>query len=231
MEKWNKDKAKHYEKPFWDFNWMLAICIMVTLLWFLIFGGDYSILRDESFETGTDGVRRLKDPALRPYSYSRVQCLYWTMIIFSCYVSSCLYFGELMPLNETVIILLGGGLAVSVFGKVIDNSQIAKDQGLADRHQDTEVKVSFFNNILSDETGVSVHRLQAVLFNIVFGIGYIAATIGNIAGKLFPFPDFELWQFSLLGISAAGYLGMKAGENSDATKAARSAIAKEKLDK
>jgi hypothetical protein len=40
--------------------------------------------------------------------------------------------------------------------------------------------------------------------------------IKSLINLKYPFPDFTEWQFALLGISSATYLGLKASENKDA---------------
>jgi hypothetical protein len=76
---------------------------------------------------------------------------------------------------------------------------------------------------MSDEGGVGIHRFQAVVLNLVFGFGYVTAFLHNTSPgvRTFPFLEFEQWQLTLLGISAAGYLGFKSNENSTSTKLER----------
>jgi hypothetical protein len=223
LEKWKGESKKHYEKTFGSFGFLISLSILLMLVFGYLLAKYSAICRDESYDPATHLLKT--DVHRRPFSYSRVQCLWWTLIIFSCYTAVCIYFLELLPLNATVIILLGGGLSVSVFGKVIDNNQIQEGTVLHNRNQDIKDSEGFFIDILSDDSGVSVHRLQALLFNIIFGIGFIMACITKVENQLYPFADFEVWQFTLLGISAAGYLGMKAGENGKGSEAARTAQA------
>jgi hypothetical protein len=208
-----------------DRNWIITIAVIIFLLFFwykaLYYFIHSALCRDESYLS--PGVLRPYNE--RPYSYSRVQMFWWTMIIITCYGIFYALYGRLIPLNPTCIILLGGSLAVQIFGKTIDSSQKEKDKainnGLANRHQDLEPHKDLLTDILSDDNGISMHRLQSVAFNIIYGLGFIGYFITSIACKAYPFVDFEAWQFTLLGISAGGYLGLKTSENGKASEAER----------
>jgi hypothetical protein len=137
------------------------------------------------------------------------------MVILSCYVFFYGATGVVFPLNVTAALLLGFGAVVYGFGKIIDNRQIEESKGR--RNQDLgaqKTKPDFIKDILSDDNGVSIHRFQAVLFNLIFGIGFIGGFIKAVISQKYPFIDFNEWQFALMGISSAAYLGLKASENS-----------------
>jgi len=185
--------------------------------------------RDESYDKNWT-LKAVKD---RTFSYGRVQLCFWTLIILFCFIWFYAWYGVLLPLNSTVVLLLGSGLAVFIFGKTIDKNQIDKDnkkdkndkEDRPLRHQDVENSRGFLTDILSDDTGISIHRLQAVAFNVIFGIGFLGSFFSNIVDHKYPFIEFESWQLSLLGISAAGYLGLKTSENDKSTKEDRKDIA------
>lgn len=154
------------------------------------------------------------------FSYSRVQLLWWTLIILTCYVIFFGATGVLAPLNITSVVLLGFGAMVYAGGHVIDNRQIKKNKGSRNQDQGAQIyaqedppKPDFISDILSDDNGISIHRFQAVVFNIVFGIGFIGFFINSMMQHTYPFTDFTDAQFSLLGISSATYLTLKASEN------------------
>jgi hypothetical protein len=193
--------------------WLRFIITMVILAGILYFGFNYcattNMCRDEAYDT--DG--KLADTATRPFSYARMQLFWWTMIILSCYTFFYGLTGSLAPLNPTAVALLGFGVVVLAGGKLIDKRQISNND-LGTRAQDDDAsKDSFITDMLSDEHGPCIHRFQAVIFNLIFGIGYISFFISAIYGKQYPFIDFGEWQFALIGISSATYLGMKGTEN------------------
>lgn len=221
------EAMRHPERLYNQKKYGLLSLIAYALLAFFLFLSFYYLLttalcRNESYADDCT----LKDIRKRPFSYARVQLFWWTVIILSCYIWFYAAYNVLLPLNSTVVILLGSGLAVFIFGKAIDNSQIEKNnKHVPTRHQDINDSKGFLTDILSDDNGVSIHRMQAVAFNIIFGLGFIGYFFSSMATKhLYPFIEFEPWQFSLLGVSAIGYLGVKANENSPGTIGNRRAM-------
>jgi hypothetical protein len=91
------------------------------------------------------------------------------------------------------------------------------------RNQDnnkSDVEPDFFHDILSDDSGISIHRFQSMVFNVIFGIGFISNFIKQVCLEAYPLADFTDWQFALIGISSATYLGLKAtSENKSQAKA------------
>lgn len=138
----------------------------------------------------------------KPYSLSRFQLLWWTVIIISCYILLFAIRDDVTLLSQTTLILLGISVTGTSFASLIDYSDSDKD-----RHQDKPSK-GFFYDILSDNDGISVHRYQNVIFTFIFGIifFYKVLSTGNM-------PEFGLLELFLMGISTAAYVGLKAGEN------------------
>lgn len=199
----------------------LLLAVIIGLSFWFFFNS--ALCRDNSY--GPDGkLRPFKE---RPFSYSKVQLFWWTLIVIFGNGWFFAGHGILLPLNPTALILLGGGLAVTIFGQTIDNSQTRDNKEKFDnttvpvRHQDVNPSQGFLADILSDDNGISIHRLQAVFFNLLYGIGFLQAFFTNLALKKYPFMDLETWQLTLLGISAAGYLGLKTQENNPNTAPAR----------
>lgn len=201
-------------------EWILFIVtsIVLLLMWWAAcyYARNDALLKDVSFDKNGNRMNF----RYSPFSYSRSQLLWWTLIILSCYI---FFFGVtsvLIPLNVTSILLLGFGALVYASGKLIDSTQI--DKGKGDRTQDQDAQKreepKFFKNLLSDDNGISIHRFQALVFNIVFGIGYIAFFVKSLYHLRYPLIEFTDWQFALIGISSATYLGLKASENKDVDK-------------
>lgn len=141
----------------------------------------------------------------KPYSFARAQLMWWTTIIVSHYAA---YFGHIKKLGElptSCLTLLGISVAAATAARIIDGRDIAEN---VVRHQDQTLGVNFFRNILSDENGISVHRFQAVVFNIIFGLVFMA-----VFHQERGFVDFSATELALMGISSAAYLGVKINEN------------------
>jgi hypothetical protein len=77
--------------------------------------------------------------------------------------------------------------------KLIDGLRLGKD--------------SFINDILTDENGVSFHRLQMVAFTLVLGLVFIYSVWANLT-----MPDFSPTLLTMQGITAGTYLGFKIPE-------------------
>lgn len=67
-------------------------------------------------------------------------------------------------------------------------------------------------DILSDERGVSVHRVQQVAFTLVAGYFFVRSV-----WKKLELPEWDSQQLLLLLISSATYLGLKTKEQPVAT--------------
>ena len=162
----------------------------------------YSMLRDQSVATP------------QPYSWSRVQLAWWSVIILSSFISIFLTSqGYQVPsLSTSTLILLGISGATTVTARTIDVSDASNN---AVRHQDSPSQ-NFLLDILSDSNGASVHRFQAIVFNFVFGCWFIVQTIRNINGDVSPdliMPVISDQNLVLLGLSSATYAAMKTTEN------------------
>lgn len=144
----------------------------------------------------------------KKYSFARTQLMWWTVIISCCLI---IMFGETgaFNLNSTALTLLGIGAATSTAANIIDTSQIATaaQQGTL-RHQDDK-STYFFRDLLNDGHGISTHRFQALVFNILFGIIFVVYFWTNH----FQFPDFDANQLGIIGISSGAYLALKTNEN------------------
>ena len=65
----------------------------------------------------------------------------------------------------------------------------------------------FLSDILSDEQGMNVHRLQMLIWTVVYAGIFIYESVKKGA-----FPDFDPEAFVLMGISSATYVWFKRGE-------------------
>lgn len=147
-----------------------------------------------------------------PFSLAKTQLAFWTIIIFSSFLYILLKYGECPAINSVNLTLLGIAVTTTAAGKVIDNSQ--KNNG--DLNQDHPSE-GFITDILSDKQGVSIHRLQNVLWTLVVGFMYIRYVATD-----FNLPDEEVITNNLLllmGISNTAYLGLKTAENTKPSSA------------
>ncbi|NMH27992.1 hypothetical protein [Flavobacterium silvaticum] len=198
---------------------MYAVILLILTAIVVLVSKKSSMLRNEIFnvENFRQMVQdhKLKDP--RPaFSLGRAQLAFWTVIVMGSflYLMNLGDFPHIITpeLNQVSLGLLGIAAGTTLVSKVIDTSQ-KENQGAAVPQQDMPSK-GFLLDIISDEKGVSVHRLQNVIWTVIVGFIYIA----HVASKG-TLPDGETITpelFALMGISTGAYLGLKLNENKNA---------------
>jgi hypothetical protein len=154
----------------------------------------------------------LRDPGYgspRPYSYARVQLAWWTLVILSSIIGIFIYTGQLPPIQDTTLYMLGISSATTTTATLIDlkdrqrlpfNGPMLQDQN----------GTTFLYDILSDKNDVTVHRLQAVILNLTVGAWFLQQVV--LHHSIPPIPSNYL---ALLGLSAGVYAGMKTTENKE----------------
>ncbi len=185
---------------------IFAFMLFLLFTFFLWLNVKYSLLKDTSTATK------------KPYSYARVQLAWWTVIILASFIAIFITKGNLPILDNSLIILLGIASATTATAALIDSSDQNKPNAVLIQNQESE---GFFLDILSDANGVSIHRLQALLFNTIIGIWVIySVTIGlktcvTTSTGCFNsiIPSIDTNKLLLLGVSAATYAGLKTNEN------------------
>jgi hypothetical protein len=185
----NKLTIKMYSKTGLTLAWIFVITLAVVC-----------ILMAFVFKTSL--IKDISNSNHKPYSLSRFQLLWWSVIIIGSYVLLYAIRDSFTLLSQSTLILLGISAAGTGFASLIDYNESDKD-----RHQN-EKGESFFLDILSDDNGISIHRFQNFIFTIVFGVIFFSKvlTTGNM-------PDFGVLELSLMGISTATYVGLKTSEN------------------
>lgn len=138
----------------------------------------------------------------KPFSLAKTQLAWWTGIIISCYIFIWAVTGARVPITESTLALLSIGITTSVGAKVIDVSQEKKHRPQASPSS------GFIIDILSDDNGVSIHRFQMVVWNLVMGVGFVISMAINYA-----MPEFDNTLLALMGVSNGAYLGLKIPEN------------------
>jgi len=192
----NNLSIKMYNRSGLIWAWAFTIVLIIVSI-LLAFVFKTNLIKDKS----TQEIHK-------PYSLSRFQLLWWTVIIISCYILLFAIRDDFALLSQSTLILLGISVAGTSFAAVVDYSQSDKD-----RHQD-QPGVNFIQDVLSDDDGISVHRYQNLIFTFIFGIifFYKVLATGNM-------PNFGPLELSLMGLSTAAYVGLKTGENKNAPPA------------
>jgi hypothetical protein len=138
-------------------------------------------------------------PSKRPYSLSLFQMAFWFFLVLASYVFLWLINDELDTITESVLALIGIGAATALGATVIDSN---KAVGPA-----PDKSEGFLRDVLSDSTGVSLHRFQMFAWTIVLGVIFIASVYHNLE-----MPQFSATLLGLMGVSSGTYLGFKVPE-------------------
>jgi hypothetical protein len=189
----------------------------------------------------------------KPYSYSRLQLLWWTFIVFASFISILIASGQIPTLDSSTLILLGIGALTTASARIVDISDEANQVNntvtptappvaivpSADPDQPVPAVVvapvtvtpplskdmpsqGFWLDILSDRNGLSIHRLQALVFNLLFGAWFVYQSVTHLKGigPLTPLnilssimPVITQPNLILLGLSAGTYVALKSTEN------------------
>ena len=200
-------------------NFIPVFWIIFAVLLFIIVYCDikYNMLRCAS----TNGEEA--------YSWGRVQLAWWTLIVLSVFIAIiCCSAGSQIPtLDSSTVILLGITSGTTMAARLIDQSD-QKNPAVTVMAQNAP-KENFFLDILSDNNGVTVHRLQTVIFNFVYGAWFIAyvlrhyadpcaalhPAVADCAGQPWNYiiPVISTNNLILLGLSSVTYAALKSTEN------------------
>ena len=152
-------------------------------------------------------IRDISSSENKPFSLSRTQFAYWTIIIILLMLLVWIDRGELLNFNSTVLALLGISAVTTTGGNIIDKND-ENDPNI--KRGQNKASDSFFVDLLSDKNGLSISRFQSLLFNLFIGVYFIYEVIVNTE---FPVLNAEL--LVLMGISSGTYLLVKNSENKD----------------
>jgi hypothetical protein len=152
----------------------------------------------------------LRDNSLsyRPYSWSRVQLAWWSLIILTAFISIMLRSGGIPVFNASTLVLLGISAGTSTVARAID---LSEKQGALNGAGE---RSHFLLDILSDSYTINIQRFQTVVFNAAFGIYFISYVLQHFDGDVNAvMPAIDTNNLILLGLSSATYAALKTTEN------------------
>jgi hypothetical protein len=152
-----------------------------------------------------------------PFSLSRVQLAYWTAIVSLSFLYIWATTGDFATIAGSTLLLLGISLGTTAAATVIDKNQ---DERV--RHQDFPSE-GFIPDILSDANGLSMHRFQMFVWNIIMGVIFITDVYRDLS-----MPQFSDNLLMLMGVSSGAYVVLKVPENKSGTPEAGKAPAETK---
>ena len=201
--------------------WTIVIAGVVAIGLYVLFVLSPSVLRDTR-----GGV----------YSLGRAQIAFWLLLVLACLVSIFYITGSLERLPSQVLVLLGISSATSFAAKIVGNTKTTNlhveaaqladaktadpaaftastGQARLDKVTDAlEGKCSsakhFLRDICSDGEGVSIYRVQVVLFTVTLG-GVFVWTVCQVVAM----PEFPAELLTLLGLSNSTYVALKVPES------------------
>ncbi len=131
-------------------------------LWIIIFLLDkkYCMLRE-------GGVGHSK-----PFSWSRVQMTWWTVIILTAFVTAIFRASGVIPVfDNSTLFMLGISSGTTVSAAIIDISD-RSNPTITDMGQDMK-SAGIIMDVLSDKNGINIHRFQTFIFNVIFGAWFM----------------------------------------------------------
>ncbi|MFH1118381.1 MAG: hypothetical protein V1775_01070 [Bacteroidota bacterium] len=135
------------------------------------------------------------------FSLSLAQLLFWVFLVALSFVYIWITTDNLYPITGSTLVLLSISLTTTGGSKLVDRARDPLRQ--FESHSE-----SFFRDILSDDLGFSVHRVQMAIWTIILGIVFIFQVI--VKQEM---PQFDTNLLLLMGISSTGYVGLKSIEN------------------
>lgn len=172
----------------WLFIGLMALALAIVI---------YLCRTTSLIRSGTNPV-----PSERPYSLSLFQMSFWFFLVIAAYVFMWLITDELDTITDSVLALIGIGSATALGATLIDKNKTApapEEPGGKSR--------GFLNDVMSDPTGVSLHRFQMFVWTLVLGVIFIGSVYKNLE-----MPEFSATLLGLMGVSSGTYLGFKVPE-------------------
>ncbi len=190
-----------------------GILFLLTLILFFWLCRRSGILRT----AGPPGLKATE----RPFSLSRVQMAWWFFLVLWAFLFITMISGNVAPIPASILGLIGIASGTFLGAEVIDNGKQQQNaaqavasaapatpapgtstQPVGNRHQPG--LYGFFQDILSDASGVAFHRFQILVLTIAIGGIFIVRVSNQLV-----MPDFDTTLLGLMGISSGTYIGAK----------------------
>jgi hypothetical protein len=181
--------------------WIVFLCLLALFVYLDI---KCELLRDQSAVNKKNRTR----------SFARTQLAWWSLIILSSIISIMICHNAIPQLTYSTLVLLGISAATTASARITDISDIKQDD-ITYRHQDNKSK-GILVDLITNQNGASIHRLQALIFNLAFGIWMIVNVVNNLNNGVACsniIPDFGNNELILFGISSGTYAVLKVPEN------------------
>lgn len=146
-----------------------------------------------------------------PFSLAKTQTAFWTLLISGAYLMITVVTTALPPIPTGLLGLLGISVANGVFSQVLNQSQ--PDATAPWSQSNAQESRGWWADVLTENAGVSLSRLQFLVFNLIAGLYFV-----YYVSTRWAFYDFGSDILALISISSAGFLANKNFENNSKTK-------------
>ena len=160
---------------------VLIFFILCMLIWLAI---SSDILRDVGPQPKPDPNPKTKK-IRKTYSLALTQMAFWFLLVISSYFFIWRITGELIPITNSVLGLIGIGSGTALGAAIIDlgKRNAEKEPGTEEKGLPTE---GFLFDILTDVNGISLHRFQIFVWTIILGIIFCTKVCTDLT-----MPDFS----------------------------------------
>ncbi len=172
----------------------------------------------------------------RPFSLGRTQMAFWFFLILAAYLGIWMITWDYDTLTAGMLGLMGISAGTALGAEMVDSgkrthrvaqkAEVDALTGVTARSVQQEARFQeltknlaagttastsdflvFVDDLLSDDTGITLHRFQIVVWTIALGIIFCHTVFYKLS-----MPEFGATELSLMGISAGTYLGFKLPE-------------------
>lgn len=127
------------------------------------------------------------------YSLARVQMAFWLYLVTASFIFIWLVTGDYNGvLTSQSLTLIGISATTGLMAISTDDAKTSQPSG------------GFVNDILTDGSGVALHRLQIAVWTAILGVIFVVEIYGS-----FRLPTFDSNLLILMGISGVTYAGFK----------------------
>lgn len=192
-----------------DYRWgagLLALLEILLVVGVFVLGARTELVRDSDAQ--------LPDFRQRPFSLGKSQLAFWTVAVIGSFLYVFFATGRFAGvMTNTVLWLLGISSGTAALSAAAGGPSApaapppAAPAAPPPPPAPPQVHQRFFTDILSDQQGMNVHRLQMAIWTVAFGGIFVYESV-----KTGVFPTFDDQAFVLMGISSATYVWFKRGE-------------------
>jgi len=186
-ESWPSDVSIDFDRieGGWLVGWLVLFAIAAHR--FFVYARNTDIIR------GTGNLPAGTPPnARKAFSLGRTQMAAWTFIIAPALAFIFMVTWHAGAISNGTLILVGISFVTTLLASAQDGSSDA-----------TPTK-GFWNDLVDDGTGPSIHRFQMLLFTAILMLIFIIRTATTLV-----MPDFDPSLLALMGISNSTYVGFK----------------------